>query len=101
MKAIYRLRKYGVGHPFRWMLKQLSSKWYCVIRDRSLRSKDDLRSTQYHFEESCLESLYNETQPDDPFDSVSPFWVVPNSIRLAERLGIPVETVMTALHTDA
>ncbi|TWU12092.1 hypothetical protein CA54_09100 [Symmachiella macrocystis] len=69
-----------------------------VVRDRSLGIKDQIKCAQYDFEESCLEALYNESEPDDPFDSVSPYWVVPNAIELAKLIGIPVEAVFDAMH---
>ncbi len=71
-----------------------------VVRSRSLAAmstKDDVRCAQYSFEESCLQAMYNETNPDDPFDSVSPYWIVPGAIGLARAIGIPVEAVLTAM----
>ncbi|MEM8672073.1 MAG: hypothetical protein AAGG48_31445, partial [Planctomycetota bacterium] len=44
-----------------------------IVRKRMLRTKDDAKLAHYSFAESCLESIYNETNPVDPFDSVAPF----------------------------
>ncbi|CAK0743298.1 hypothetical protein CCP4SC76_1320001 [Gammaproteobacteria bacterium] len=63
------------------------------IRDRNLEAIDALdsaRECQYCFEESCLQSLYNETGPSDPFDSCSPYWVIKNALVLARFVGVPV-----------
>ncbi len=71
------------------------------VRDRYLcasRSNDEIKCQQYTFEESCLETLYNDTDPDDSFDSISPYWVVPNAISLAKTLAIPIDDVITAMH---
>ena len=71
-----------------------------TVRDRLLATEDRLLRGQYGFSESCLESLYNETDPRDPFDSVSPFWVVPNAIWLAQQGDIPVEAILEAIRGD-
>ncbi|MCA8994943.1 MAG: hypothetical protein KDA69_08030 [Planctomycetaceae bacterium] len=78
--------RWSTGHAFR-----------DVVRGRLLATNDKIKSAQYTFEESCLEALYNETQPDDPFDSVSPYWVVPNAIRLAKLVGVPLESLLDAM----
>jgi hypothetical protein len=70
------------------------------VRDRYLRASeanDRIKSAQYLFEESCLETLYNDTCPDDPFDSISPYWVVPNALGLAQALSLPVTDVVAAM----
>jgi hypothetical protein len=75
-----------------------------VIRDRLLAAtdaNDQVRCAQYGFEESCSETLYNEIQPDDPFDTVSPYWVVPNAIGLARLVGVPLEDVLEAMHPNS
>jgi hypothetical protein len=71
------------------------------VRNRYLRasnSNEKIKCQQYSFEESCLETLYNDTDPDDPFDSISPYWVVPSAIGLATTLEIPIDDVITAMH---
>ena len=71
-----------------------------VVRGRNLaamNTKDDVRCAQYSFEESCLQAMYNESNPDDPFDSVSPYRVVPGAIGLARAVGVPVESVLAAM----
>ena len=62
------------------------------IRDKTLRAetgKDEQANCQYLFEEVCAQSLYNLTDTDAPFDADSPYWIVPNALSLARRLGIP------------
>jgi hypothetical protein len=74
-----------------------------VVRTRYLvatKANDDVRSAQYEFEESCLEALYNESSPSNPFDSVSPYWVVPSAVGLARAIEMPVEDVLTAMIPD-
>lgn len=71
------------------------------VRDKLLKTRDAKLIAQYYFAEACLESLYNETNPDDPFDSVSPFWVVPHALTFAETLGLPHSLVTAALRGDA
>lgn len=84
-------------------LAQKSDHWSAghayrnVVRRLLLDVSNAAVEWQYHFEESCLESLYNETHPHDPFDSVSPFYVVPHAIGLTEHVGVPLTDVIAAL----
>ena len=78
-------------------------KLFDVVRTRLLAAMDDkdtIKCAQYGFEESCLETIYNESRPDDPFDSVSPFWVPISAIRLASVTGIPLDAVLAILLQD-
>jgi hypothetical protein len=70
------------------------------IRDKTLRAIDrgDGRlQAQYGFEEICAKSIYNEAVVDDPFDSDSPFWVVPLALQAAHELGIDRERVLAVV----
>ena len=61
------------------------------IRDKTLaaeRRKDERADCQYLFEEVCAQALYNLSDTDAPFDEDSPYWIVPNALSLARRLGI-------------
>jgi hypothetical protein len=61
------------------------------IRDKALqaeRRKDERAECQYLFEEACAKTLYNFSDSDAPFDEDSPYWIVPNALSLARRLGI-------------
>jgi len=49
---------------------------------------------QYLFEEICAKTLYNLSGPSAPFDSDSPYWVVPNAVALARQIGVPDATVL-------
>ena len=78
--------KWGSGHNL-----------FDRIRSRTLkaiRSKDQVRECQHCFEEVCLQSLYNETCPSDPFDSCSPYWIIKNALALARYVGVPVQEVV-------
>lgn len=63
------------------------------------KAKDPPSESQYAFEESCCKAIYNASDPQDPFDSCSPFFVVPQAISLARVMGIPIETIVTLLTT--
>jgi hypothetical protein len=54
---------------------------------------------QYCFEEICAKSIYNESghEMPAPFDSDSPFWVVPLAIQAARALGIDQDHVLTVV----
>jgi hypothetical protein len=70
------------------------------VRTRLLAAieiKDRLRAAQYSFEELCCKALYNATEPDDPFDPSSPFWVPGAAFELARAVGLPCEAVAAAL----
>ena len=60
----------------------------------AINTKDFAREGQYCFEEVCLKSLYNETQPADPFDSDSAYWIAKAAFALARGVGVPVEAVV-------
>lgn len=78
--------KWGSGHDL-----------FDRVRTRNLkaiRSRDHVREYQHCFEEVCLQSLYNETCPSDPFDSCSPYWVIKNALVLARSIGVPVQEVV-------
>jgi hypothetical protein len=72
------------------------SRWYTgrhlfdLARDKTLkRTRGDSRlESQFLFEEICGKTLYNLSGHAAPFDVDSPYWVVPNAIRLARQLGV-------------
>ncbi len=66
------------------------------VRARNLQAiaaRDRPRECQYCFEEVCLQSVYNETGPPDPFDACSPYWVLKNALTLARAVGLSAEDV--------
>jgi len=70
------------------------------IRGKTLRadaSKDLRLAAQYCFEEICAKSIYNESGEDAPFDSDSPFWVIPLALGAARRLGIDQSRVLAVV----
>lgn len=86
-----------VRTPERW---SAGHKVFDEVRDRALaaiKSKDSLRCAQYGLEEIVLKSLYNASDPIDPFDSDSPFHVAGAAIRLARATGLPLESVAEVL----
>lgn len=61
------------------------------IRQKTLaaeKSKDEIASCQYLFEEACAKTLHNMCGESEPFDADSPYWIVPNALSLARRMGI-------------
>ncbi len=73
--------------------------YFSEVRRRMLNTTDRLEALQYSFTEACLKTIYNETPTDAPFDTISPFWVVPAALDLAGELKIPLERV--AAHLSA
>jgi hypothetical protein len=74
--------------------------YFDKIRHRNLEAisdKDAVRQAQYCFEEICLKSIWNETDTDAPFDSDSPYWVVPSAVKLARALGIVDAAVLVVI----
>jgi len=44
--------------------------------------------SQALFEEICGKTLYNLSEEPAPFDADSPYWIVPNALHLARKLGV-------------
>ncbi len=73
------------------------------IRSKTLkatRTGNKVAEAQYLFEEICAKTLYNLCNPPAPFDSDSPYWVVPNAAAFARRIGVSEAAVLQCL-TDA
>ena len=73
-------RKWSDGH-----------KLFDRIRTKTLlveRNIDQLIVCQYLFEEICAKTLYNLSNPRDPFDADSPFWILPIALQFAKAMGI-------------
>src|SRR5688572_27969581 len=61
------------------------------IRAKALvaaRSADRTLECQYLFEEICAKTLYNLSRSSAPFDSDSPYWIIPNALAFARRVGV-------------
>jgi hypothetical protein len=61
------------------------------IRAKTLKAiarKDRQAELQYYFEEICAKSLYNLSGEPAPFDSDSPYWIIPNALKLAREVGV-------------
>ncbi len=83
--------------PTRW---HAGHALFNEVRHRLLaatQAKDWLRELQYHFEESCCQAMYNATDPVDPFDPGSAFFVAPLALGLARETGLPVEVIVEVL----
>ena len=79
--------------PGRW---SAGHAMFDEVRDRLLaatKAKGGARVSQYSFEESCCQAMYNATEPSDPFDPSSAFFVVAQALGLAQAVGIPLEVV--------
>jgi hypothetical protein len=86
-----------------WRYCNEKEKWhkahslFSTIRDRNLAaiSKGDVvKECQYCFEEVCVETLYNLTNPKDPFDADTPYWIVKNALALANALEVDTDLVV-------
>jgi hypothetical protein len=58
-------------------------------RGAAHRAGDDVRVTQYEFEEVCAKTIANLCDVSAAFDADSPYWIVPRALVLARTLGIP------------
>lgn len=65
------------------------------------KAKDEVRQWQYCFEESCCQAIYNATEPRDPFDPSSAFFVVAQALSLAQAVGIPLDVVAAVFRSVA
>jgi hypothetical protein len=52
------------------------------------RGGDGTLACQYLFEEICAKTLSNLSGEPAPFDADSPYWLIPNAIAFARRVGI-------------
>lgn len=72
-----------------------------AVRTRLLASQaDTIRQWQHTFEESCCQAMYNASDPREPFDPGSTFFVFPHAIHFARALGMSdyaVTSVLTSL----
>lgn len=70
------------------------------IRNKALKAErtgNKNLAAQYLFEEICAKTLYNLSGASAPFDSDSPYWVVPSAIGFARRVGIADMEVLACL----
>jgi hypothetical protein len=93
---------------FDWLQKAAADKgtWqkahgvFSHIRNKTVKAERagrEAAATQYLFEEICAKTLYNLSGGPAPFDSDSPFWLLPNAIGLARCLGIPDADVLDCI----
>lgn len=64
---------------------------------RAGRSCDRRAEAQYCFEEVCAKTLYNLTMQPAPYDPDTPYWIVPNALSLARKLGLSPMDVVAAI----
>jgi len=68
---------------------------------RALRGHDSQAEVQFIFEEACAKTLFNYTHSTAPFDPDSPYWIVPNALTCAQKLGLdPMDVVRIVARTD-
>lgn len=82
-----------VADPNRW---SAGHAVFNEVRRRYLVAGDrhDHRSGwQYAFEESCCQAVYNATQPMDPFDPSSAFFVVAQALTVAKLSGVALDRI--------
>jgi hypothetical protein len=73
------------------------------IREKTLRAErggDKTAECQYLFEEACAQTLYNLSGEPAPFDADTPFWIVPNALALARRLGIEASQIVEVISSS-
>ncbi|MBA1141152.1 hypothetical protein [Mesorhizobium neociceri] len=74
------------------------------IRHKTLRAHrvhDIQAEAQFLFEEACAKTLFNFTHSTAPFDPDSPYWIVPNALTCAQKLGLdPMDVVRIVARTD-
>jgi hypothetical protein len=66
---------------------------YLATRIRSktiaaIKSGDAKAEAQFYFEEMCARTLYNLSNPKKPFESDSPYWIIPMALKLARTLDL-------------
>lgn len=74
---------------------EVRRRWRDLDADRRSGEAD----CHYAFLEACLKTVFNESGVRDsdnpaPFDGLSPFWVYPTALSLAEQLDISLEQVL-------
>jgi hypothetical protein len=85
--------KWSAGHA---VYDELRRRYLLALAD-SISFNEQLILWQYSFEEACAQSMYNATDPVDPFDSSAPFYVWPMAFTLATELGVSSSDVVAAL----
>ena len=73
------------------------------VRKRLLEAmarEDGAHAAQYFLEEACCQAVYNATDPQDAFDSSSPYFVVPAAFQLAHQIGVPVDALVHAVSSN-
>lgn len=73
---------------------------FSKVRQRLLKvekkGKDRRAAFHLSFLEESLKTVFNETGSKMPFDSISPFFVVPLALELASEIGLPLSDVRDA-----
>ena len=95
-ETIYWLRS-AVADRGKWqkahgVFNHIRSKFH-----KAQRSRKPAAMAQYLFEEVCAKTLYNLGGNSAPFDADSPYWVVPNAVAFARRIGIKEAEVLACV----
>lgn len=86
-------RQWPKGHE---LFDRVRERYLGAI-DAGAQADDRIREAQYCFEEVCLQSLYNESHPRDPFDPLTPYWILKNALVLAREMGLESGLVIEAV----
>lgn len=81
------------GNKEKWVK---AHAYFSETRRKSIKLKDNknnLRSL-YSFIEVCYKSLYNLTYPSAPFDSYSPFKIIPFAIKYCKSAGLDESEIL-------
>jgi hypothetical protein len=61
------------------------------------RRGDAKLEAQFGFEEACAKTLYNLAGQSAPFDSDSPYWIIPNALAAARHFKIDEREIISAI----
>jgi hypothetical protein len=73
------------------------------VRAKTIKASsrgDTKMEAQYRFEEACVKTLYNLGGFSAPFDSDSPYWILPRALCAAEHFGIDRDTVLASIEAE-
>jgi hypothetical protein len=84
-------------NPDRW---SAGHEVFNEVRDRVIaasKAKDRPKTRQHSFEELCCKAMYNASNPRDPFDPSSAFFVAGAAFALARVVGVSVQDVLAII----
>ena len=66
----------------------------------AIENRENVLECQYSFEEVVAKTLFNMTDPTEPFEPDAPYWVIKNAITLAKALDLSPEEVIDTIFRD-